>query len=110
MTLEYAAGHLKELLAKASAGQEIVIVEDSRSLGRLVAQAGAAATKPCSAFGMMKGQTWMSEDFNETPLGFEDFMKPAADAQGWPFGGWFGEDVKLPHDLDKPIPENFGRL
>ena len=110
VTLEYATGHLKELLAEASAGKEIVIVEDSRLLGRLVAggaDEAAVASKPWSAFGIMKGQTWMAENFSETPPGCENFIKPVTETKGWPFWEWFGEDVKLPDDLDASIPEEF---
>ncbi len=75
VTLEYAHAHLKELLVEVSTGEEIVIVENARPLGRLVAERAVAV--------------------------------PSEQQGGWPFWNWYEADVRLPEQLDEPIPSEY---
>lgn len=68
MNLRQAADHLAELVQRARAGEEIVIVEDGRPLARLVS---ADADEQRRGFGMFKGEVWVAEDF-DAPLSEEE--------------------------------------
>lgn len=60
-----------ELLARARAGEEIVLAEGGKPVARL----GPAPESPRrKGFGMFKGQIWISEDFN-APLTEEELKE-----------------------------------
>ncbi|HWE94678.1 MAG TPA: type II toxin-antitoxin system prevent-host-death family antitoxin [Tepidisphaeraceae bacterium] len=61
MEVAEAKSRVDELLARATAGEEIVIVDHGKPVARL----GPAEDNPRRrARGMFKGQIWMSDDFN----------------------------------------------
>ena len=55
---------LDELLARANAGEEIVLVEQGKPIARLIS---AEDNPRRRALGMFKGKVWMSDDF-QAPL------------------------------------------
>ncbi|MDB5355665.1 MAG: prevent-host-death family protein [Phycisphaerales bacterium] len=61
MEMAEAKSRLDELLARATAGEEIVIIDH----GKPVAKLGPAEDNPrLRALGMFKGKGWISDDFN----------------------------------------------
>ena len=59
-----AKARLDELLARARAGEEIVFAEAGKPVAKLVP---ADPNPRARAFGMFKGQVWISDDF-QSPL------------------------------------------
>lgn len=56
--------HLSRLVARAAAGEEIVIAKAGQPLVRLVPyQANRVARVP----GRLRGQVWIADDFDDTP-------------------------------------------
>lgn len=53
--------HLSQLLARAEAGEEIVITRRGTPVAKLV----PVAPKPPVIFGLLKGKVWISDDFND---------------------------------------------
>lgn len=67
-----AKAHLSDLLQKALRGEDVVIARDSKPLVRLVpVERPLLRREPGSA----RGQIWMAPDFDETPEGFEDYLR-----------------------------------
>ncbi len=62
--------HLSQLLARALAGEEIVITRSGEPLVKLVPV--QRRRKP--NFGFARGTITMSDDFDEIPEGFEDHI------------------------------------
>jgi antitoxin (DNA-binding transcriptional repressor) of toxin-antitoxin stability system len=73
MTLDQAKNHLADLLAKAAAGEEVVIVRDDGSSFTVVPTT-APSRKKRGFVGSLEGKIWMAEDFDEIPEGFEDYI------------------------------------
>ncbi len=64
MDVQEAGGKLADLVARARAGEEIVISQEGKPAVRLV----PAEDNPRErVFGMFKGKIWMSDDF-QAPL------------------------------------------
>lgn len=67
-----AKSHLSDLLKRAVRGEEVVIAKDNKPLVRLVpVDRPRLPREPGSA----RGQVWMAPDFDETPEGFEDYVR-----------------------------------
>jgi prevent-host-death family protein len=66
-----ASGKLTDLLARARAGEEVVIVEEGKPAVRLVPAEDSPRRK---GQGMFKGQVRMSDDFN-APLNPEELKE-----------------------------------
>lgn len=63
MGMAEAKTNLSKLVALAEAGEEVVITRSGQPAVRLVIE---PAKRPVSEFiGSMKGEIWMSDDFNE---------------------------------------------
>ena len=75
VSLEHAREHLSELVAEAGRGKEIVIAEGGRPVARLAPPPVVPPEKPASLLGLLKGQVWMTPDFDEIPEGFEEYVK-----------------------------------
>jgi antitoxin (DNA-binding transcriptional repressor) of toxin-antitoxin stability system len=73
MTLDQAKDHLADLLAKAAAGEQVVIVRDDGSAFNVV-PTQTAPRKKRGFVGSLQGKIWMADDFDEIPEGFEDYM------------------------------------
>jgi prevent-host-death family protein len=71
LDVKEASGKLTDLLARARAGEEVVIVEDGKPAVRLVAADQSPRRK---GQGMFKGQVWMSDDFS-APLTDEELKE-----------------------------------
>ena len=61
VNLYEAKAKLSELVDRAMAGEEIVVAKSGKPKVRLV----PVKAKPVRKFGLMKGEVWMSEDFDE---------------------------------------------
>jgi len=68
-----AKAKLSSLIERALAGEEVIIARDNKPLLRLVPIPGAslAPRRPGSA----RGEIWMAVDFDETPDGFEEYVR-----------------------------------
>ncbi|MGH7841646.1 MAG: type II toxin-antitoxin system Phd/YefM family antitoxin [Candidatus Binataceae bacterium] len=69
VNMHEAKTHLSRLVEEAAEGKEIIIAKAGKPRARLVPCAPARKKK--RKLGWMKGQIWMSEDFN-APLSDED--------------------------------------
>ncbi len=64
VNMHEAKTHLSRLVARAAAGEDIVIAKSGKPVARLVAYEGRKEPrKP----GSMKGKIWMADDWDETP-------------------------------------------
>jgi prevent-host-death family protein len=64
-----AKSHLSSLVAKAVAGEEVVIARDGKPVVKLVP---VEPVRPPIHFGDLKGKMWISPDFDEPDPGLED--------------------------------------
>ncbi len=64
VNMHEAKTHLSRLVARAAAGEEIVIAKAGEPLARLVAYEPRRGPRQ---FGQMTGKIWIAEDFDETP-------------------------------------------
>jgi prevent-host-death family protein len=64
--------NLSKLLQRVSDGEEVIIARNNKPVARMVpVQQSSKPRKP----GCAEGQVlWMSEDFNETPEDFKDYV------------------------------------
>ena len=63
VNLYEAKSHLSQLVKEAAAGTEIIIAKAGEPMARLVPL--AQETKPIRRPGRLKGQLWMSDDFDD---------------------------------------------
>jgi prevent-host-death family protein len=70
VTIHQAKTHFSKLVARAEAGEEIVVRRGSKPVAKLVP---LEPPRPLR-FGALKGQIWMADDFDDTPPGFEEYM------------------------------------
>jgi prevent-host-death family protein len=75
VTVHAAKTQLSKLIARAEAGEEVIIARGKKPVVRLVPIAEA---KPQRRFGAMKGEVWVGPEFFE-PL-------PEADLKAWEGG------------------------
>jgi antitoxin (DNA-binding transcriptional repressor) of toxin-antitoxin stability system len=80
VSVEHALSHFDELLADVAMGEEVVIERDNKPVARLVGEglrpkAALVSPRDWPVLGMLRGQVWMAPDFDETPAGFEDYLK-----------------------------------
>lgn len=61
-----------QLLEQVSQGEEVVITKDNRPVARLTALPPAKTRK--RQFGSVKGEIWMSDDFDEPLDDFQEYM------------------------------------
>jgi prevent-host-death family protein len=73
--IHYAKTHLSKLLEQVQAGEEIIIAKSGKPIAKLcpVEKAGEK-TKPKRAPGSLKGQIWISPDFDDPIPGFEELL------------------------------------
>lgn len=64
VNIHEAKTHLSRLLARAAAGEDIVIAKAGRPIARLVAYEGRSAPRQP---GQLRGRIRMAEDFDDTP-------------------------------------------
>lgn len=62
--------NLSRLLQQVADGEEVIIAKDGEPVARLVAM----PKKRVRELGFAKGQVWMSDDFNETPEEFKEYV------------------------------------
>lgn len=82
MTLDQAKTHLDDLLARAAAGEEVVIVRDDGSIFTLVPVLPRANGSGKNGdhgprrvkHGSSRGRFWMAPDFDDIPKGFEPYL------------------------------------
>jgi prevent-host-death family protein len=66
-----AKAHFSALVQRALMGEEVIIARDNKPVLRLVPVKDAQQPRqPGSA----RGQVWMSEDFEETPEDFKEYL------------------------------------
>lgn len=70
VSIHEAKTHFSRLVARAEAGEEIVIRRGPKAVAKLVAyQPPAEPRRP----GVLEGQIWIADDFDEIPPGFEEY-------------------------------------
>ncbi len=74
VTISHAQSHLAELIAKANAGEEIVITLDEKPIARLLVEKPAQQQPrlPGSAKGMI---AYMADDFDAPLEDFKEYME-----------------------------------
>ena len=71
VNIHEAKTHLSKLLARVSAGEEIVIAKAGKPVARLV----SVEKKPAQRIpGIDKGKIWIAPDFDECPQDFLDLF------------------------------------
>lgn len=73
VTITQAQSHLAELIAKANAGEQIVITQDEKPIAQLVA---APPEKPKPQCGRGKGMLTIESEDDEHLKDFEEYMPP----------------------------------
>ncbi|KAA3655515.1 MAG: type II toxin-antitoxin system Phd/YefM family antitoxin [Calditrichaeota bacterium] len=71
VNIHEAKTHLSKLIAKVSAGEEIIIAKGNKPVARLV---HIPEFKPKRKLGSAKGQIHISNDFDEPMDEFKDYM------------------------------------
>jgi prevent-host-death family protein len=71
VTIHEAKTHFSKLVARAEAGEEIVVRRGSKPVAKIVPLGTRGGLR---RFGALKGQIWMADDFDDTPEGFEEYM------------------------------------
>jgi prevent-host-death family protein len=64
VNIHEAKTHFSRLVARAAAGEEIVIAKAGEPMARLVAYEPQREPRQ---FGRLKGKIWIADDFDETP-------------------------------------------
>lgn len=71
VSIHEAKTHFSRLVARAEAGEEIIVRRGPKPVAKIVAY--TPARKPRTP-GRLKGQIWIAEDFDETPPEFDEYM------------------------------------
>jgi prevent-host-death family protein len=71
VSIHEAKTHFSRLVARAEAGEEIIVRRGPKPVAKIVAY--KAPTAPRTP-GRLKGRIWIAEDFDETPSDFDDYM------------------------------------
>lgn len=64
VNMHEAKTHLSRLVARAAAGEEIIIAKAGTPMARLVPFRSAEGPRP---LGLLEGTVWIADDFDETP-------------------------------------------
>lgn len=73
MPLDQAEGHLGEIVAKLSPGEEIVLTRNEQPVATLRAVPTSTSAQP--RFGTLRGSiVYIAPDFDAIPEGFEDYL------------------------------------
>jgi prevent-host-death family protein len=72
VSIHEAKTHFSKLVARAEAGEEIVVRRGSKPVVKIVAY--HEPRKP-RVPGDLKGQIWISDDFNEIPEEFDEYIR-----------------------------------
>jgi antitoxin (DNA-binding transcriptional repressor) of toxin-antitoxin stability system len=70
VTLQEISLHAPQILHKAAQGEEIIVTENDKPLAKI----SSAAEDPYFYFGCAKGEIFMSDDFDEIPEDFKDYI------------------------------------
>ena len=71
VSIHEAKTHFSRLVARAEAGEEIIVCRGEKPVAKLV---GYSEPLQPRVPGAMKGEIWMAPDFDEIPPGFEDHV------------------------------------
>jgi len=71
VSIHEAKTHFSRLVARAEAGEEIVVRRGQKPVAKIVAY--AAPVSPRTP-GRLKGRIWIADDFDETPPEFDEYM------------------------------------
>jgi len=71
VSLEEATLRLPQLIRDAKTGEEIVLFDNERPVARVIPLQNR---RPPAQFGSAKGLIELSDDFDATPEGFEEYM------------------------------------
>jgi antitoxin (DNA-binding transcriptional repressor) of toxin-antitoxin stability system len=73
LPVEQAEGHLAEIIARLSPGEEVMLTRGDRPVATLRATPPAPREPP--RFGTLKGSVlYIAPDFDAIPEGFEDYL------------------------------------
>lgn len=68
-------GKLGDYLRQASRGARFIIVSRGEPVAELAAPSGASEVPRLRQAGLLEGQIWIADDFNEWPEGFVEAMQ-----------------------------------
>ena len=71
VSIHEAKTHFSKLVARAEAGEEIIVRRGATPVARIVAYAAPTAPR---APGALAGRIWIAEDFDETLEDFDDYV------------------------------------
>lgn len=72
VSIHEAKTHFSRLVARAEAGEEIIVRRGPKPVAKLVAyRSPGEPRKP----GALEGQIWIADDFDEIPPGFEEYTR-----------------------------------
>jgi prevent-host-death family protein len=71
VSIHEAKTHFSRLVARAEAGEEIVVRRGAKPVAKLVAYAPASTPR---SPGRLRGRIALADDFDETPAGFGDYV------------------------------------
>ena len=73
VSIHEAKTHFSKLVARAEAGEEIIVRRGSKPVAKIVAY--EEPPKPPRVAGRLKGRIWIAPDFDEIPEEFKDYIE-----------------------------------
>ena len=101
---------LESLIARAEAGEEIVLARDGRAVAQLLPRSGELPpeSREPRVGGPLEGQIWIAPDFDEWPDEIADATRmdlPARVGGQWRGRAWVAPDFD---DMPEELAEAFG--
>jgi prevent-host-death family protein len=72
VSIHEAKTHFSKLIARAEAGEEIIVRRGSTPVAKIV---GYTPPSEPRAPGRLRGRIWIAPDFDEIPDGFKDYVE-----------------------------------
>jgi antitoxin (DNA-binding transcriptional repressor) of toxin-antitoxin stability system len=73
ITIQEAESHISSVFSDVLGGEEIVLTDHDLPVMKMTPIAPMDGTNRLK-FGMLKGKIWISDDFNDTPEEFAEYM------------------------------------
>ena len=76
ITIQEAESHISSVFSNVLSGEEIVLTDHDMPVMKMTPIANGSKSNGAERlkFGMLKGKIWISDDFNETPEEFAEYM------------------------------------
>jgi antitoxin (DNA-binding transcriptional repressor) of toxin-antitoxin stability system len=73
ITIEEAESHISSVFSDVLSGEEIILTDHDMPVMKMTPIPRPDGTQRLK-FGMLKGKIWISDDFNDTPEEFAEYM------------------------------------